>query len=693
MLTAKCNPKVGAFTAPPSNQQATAKPPRTNSWGAKLITANVLTGSRPVMREAPASKLALKMQRAGKEKKKYKIGRFKPFEGQEIGASKEQVKKLILEIIKDARENFTDKRHTSQQICYLIALIFNKRDIIDGGGERDLSYQMMIEIYHYYPLTVKKLLKLFVFEYGSLLDLNKIACLIVEELQQIDKQIAIEKEAQNEKPDQNQPLPKSISDKLATKEKLKELTSAITDIYVEAFECSSHETLAGKWAPRQGKSVDRITNLSVKIAEKLFPPGILEGDNNKARSQKKNISLKLYRQKLTILNSDSTEAKLCAKEYEYLAENLQKMPAKALSQYRYALLDVWKYGQKSGNRRKKGGHQEEKEMLRKSLLKMTADAIAEPKKEFIKAKTLQPYELIRDIYKNQYIDSYEVNPVHEAQWEVLKAKVKEAGRLQNTIVMADVSGSMQGIPMEVSISLGILISEIQTGCWANRLLTFAESPCWFKIPTTTDLKAKVKAIGGMDWGGSADLEKALEMILNLAVTNKVPKKDMPQNFIILTDMDYDEALNQPVYDFNSNTYSDPPALKMDQFRLKFREKGYEMPVIILWNLKSKEIRKEEYQGPPQKGFGLEDSSQATPSGEGGVITMGGFSSSLFKSILQGTDLDLTKMTQTDMILENLSKPRYESIFTLIRDVDESEDFRNFERWDFEDERNYERRSF
>ena len=58
----------------------------------------------------------------------------------------------------------------------------------------------------------------------------------------------------------------------------------------------------------------------------------------------------------------------------------------------------------------------------------------------------------------------------------LKAALPTAVDLGKLVALVDVSGSMGGIPMEVAIALGILVSEMAAPTFANRVLTFESSP-------------------------------------------------------------------------------------------------------------------------------------------------------------------------------------------------------------------------
>ena len=70
----------------------------------------------------------------------------------------------------------------------------------------------------------------------------------------------------------------------------------------------------------------------------------------------------------------------------------------------------------------------------------------------IQGKQLFPHELT-----NQCRRLREVDYVIELQWKVLIDGLRELGTLSRCTVLSDVSGSMSGMPMDISIALGLLI--------------------------------------------------------------------------------------------------------------------------------------------------------------------------------------------------------------------------------------------
>merc|ERR1712157_359472 len=103
------------------------------------------------------------------------------------------------------------------------------------------------------------------------------------------------------------------------------------------------------------------------------------------------------------------------------------------------------------------------------------------------------------------------------------------------------------------------------------------------------------------------------------------------------------------YDYyGTRSYNDGPQLKI--YKKRFEDAGYDFPVIVLWNLRANDVT---YQNE---------------SNDLGIINLAGFSIALLKSILEGSELDLTKMTACDMLLETLSKKRYDEVFDRIKEV-------------------------
>lgn len=61
----------------------------------------------------------------------------------------------------------------------------------------------------------------------------------------------------------------------------------------------------------------------------------------------------------------------------------------------------------------------------------------------------------------------------------------------NVVCMADVSGSMTGLPMHVSIAMGILVAKLNHGPFHERIMTFETEPQFVRLDTAQTLEHQV----------------------------------------------------------------------------------------------------------------------------------------------------------------------------------------------------------
>ena len=184
----------------------------------------------------------------------------------------------------------------------------------------------------------------------------------------------------------------------------------------------------------------------------------------------------------------------------------------------------------------------------------------------IKASTLYPYDIVEQYL---YHKSSEDRTL-EAQWKALPNYVEEG---TNAIVMADTSGSMRGRPMATSVGLAIYFAERNTGEYHNMFMTFDDNPSIIQVKGST-LYQKVKNTRNAPWGGSTDLKSAFDKVLDIAVKANIPQEEMPKAIIVISDMEINRCGNRDWTFY-------------DKMAAKFQKKGYVIPNIIFWNVKSR----------------------------------------------------------------------------------------------------------
>lgn len=179
----------------------------------------------------------------------------------------------------------------------------------------------------------------------------------------------------------------------------------------------------------------------------------------------------------------------------------------------------------------------------------------------INASTLYPYQIYKDV-ENNYSKTL------EALWNQLP----DYTRGKNAMVLADCSGSMEGDPMSVSVSLALYFAERNKGAFQNYFMTFS-SECELEKVTGKTLQEKMRNIVGRDaWCGSTNLQSAFDAILDTAVENDVPEDEMPSTLYIISDMEFNSACDRHT--------------NLEVIRSKYNEAGYELPSIVFWNVNS-----------------------------------------------------------------------------------------------------------
>ena len=181
-----------------------------------------------------------------------------------------------------------------------------------------------------------------------------------------------------------------------------------------------------------------------------------------------NITPKEFRKKLVSMTK-VVETQMCANEWSEI--NYSQVPSIAMNKHRKSFFnrDGKRYGE------------------------YIADVQAGKQK--INASVLFPHQLYQAICNGD--DAAAV----EAQWNALPNYME--GSTERILPVCDVSGSMEGLPMDVSISLGIYISQRNEGIFKDAFLTFSETPEMNYLKG--NLYQKMLQLKKANWGMSTNL--------------------------------------------------------------------------------------------------------------------------------------------------------------------------------------------
>lgn len=174
----------------------------------------------------------------------------------------------------------------------------------------------------------------------------------------------------------------------------------------------------------------------------------------------------------------------------------------------------------------------------------------------VNTSTVTTAEVIQNVKKG---DNNSANAI----WKSLDNFVPED---LNAIVVADVSGSMYGRPMEISTSLALYFAERNKGYFANKFLTFSERPQLVEVLGET-LTQKLRNIKMADWGMNTNIERTFDALLAAAVASG-DTENIPRVIYIISDMEFDQCA----------TGADETAF--ENAKRKWNEAGLELPTVV-----------------------------------------------------------------------------------------------------------------
>lgn len=394
----------------------------------------------------------------------------------------------------------------------------------------------------------------------------------------------------------------------------------------------SKVSLCAKWVPRE-------TNRSLTSFYKELAVDFYKKDNFSVKKSKMN-----YRKNvLSKLNKflDTIQVKMCDKQWATIDH--KKTPSVALKRNKKALLNLKKDGEQRS--------EEEDRIICAENFKKYIESIVKDDKKELKGKRVGANEYVKEAIR--IINSWG-EPVTQCEIDVLNLQWKNlmttiTPKLNGCIVMADVSGSMEGDPMNACIALSAVIQEIST--FGRRVLTFSYEPSWVNLDKATTFIDVVREIKKAPWGVNTNFYKAFQLIIDVINTTNPPPFEEVENLmlVILSDMQIDQA------DRNYASMHDGISTKFKEVGLKVYGKELSPPLLVYWNLRSTD-------GMP------------CATTEKGVIMMSGFSPVILNSFCEKGVDSLKNYTPENMFIEQLNSKRYDClgnfIDNFVKDFDE-----------------------
>ncbi len=533
-----------------------------------------------------------------------------------------------------------------------------------GEGERMIYYQMVLELFKYYPNTTLELVKMSP-TFGYWLDLYQIWELLCWRLDNGHATL--------------------VGDGYDYMDLIRGIVTCIYEQLVDDFtKADSPDTQYSqlcKWFAREGAYYDQhcyipgttphltSNTLFAKLAGHYFfdknvktetwLTDITSGKTvfttpimNKYRGQ--------LRRRVAQINKamDTFETHACA--HEWASIKPESVPSRCMLKNTKALLNEKLKGTVTASQEETGNRypdDDDRVQARKNLLTMLTD----PSK--IKTAGVDPHEIMK---AHTAGESSAQKAVVNAQWTQKIAEVMEQMRevrdkliaegqtipehVGNLLPMMDVSGSMSGLPMDVSIGLGLFLTYIQEAQGKPPVaISFTETPRVFNFAGKT-LTERHELLS-RNVGYTTNFEAALDLVLDC-----IKKSGEHRDLIVFTDGQFNSMNrvcggNKPAPDWTTSH---------ERFLQKVAELGMaRAPRIIYWNLRADTPGVQTHDSHP------------------GVQMLQGYSPALLRFVLLG---DAVKETQVEVLNTQTGQMQKVTVST-VTPYDTYRQALDFDRWD------------
>ena len=259
----------------------------------------------------------------------------------------------------------------------------------------------------------------------------------------------------------------------------------------------------------------------------------------------------------------------------------------------------------------------------------------------IHAQVLYPHEIVeayRDKENRLYYSSTlkEYDETLEQLWKALPENIASD---ESAIVVADGSGSMfvpigNGTTSALSVAnaLAIYFAERCNGEFKDKYITFSRNPQLVNLEKGKNLREKLQIAYSHNEMANTNIYKVFKLILQTGIKHKMEQNELPQNIIIISDMEFDscaEGSNETAF---------------QKIEKEYESYGYHLPRLIFWNVNSRT------NTIPIKENAL------------GVALVSGFSVNILNMVMS------KKLDPYEVLLDILKDERYQPVAEVIENI-------------------------
>lgn len=284
------------------------------------------------------------------------------------------------------------------------------------------------------------------------------------------------------------------------------------DLYLFAEAINNWDRLASKWMPRNSK----FSNMLAKFMW---------------------LTNKQLRQ-LVVKNTEVVETLMSKKDYSSV--NYSTVPSVAMKRYKSAF------------------ERNDPKWFEKFVAWLSTG------KTKINSSVLYP----SDVYNSFLRDRKQSPDLINAQWYWLA----QYGWDDSILPVIDTSGSMNGLPLSISVSLWLYLSQNIKGKFQDCMITFEYHPKLVKLAWTPyDRLVQTSNIRSDCW---TNIQWVFDLMLSVAIRDWLTQDDMPEKIIIISDMEFNSCGSRHT--------------NFDVIKAKFEASWYKLPYLIFWNVNGRE---------------------------------------------------------------------------------------------------------
>lgn len=237
-------------------------------------------------------------------------------------------------------------------------------------------------------------------------------------------------------------------------------------------------SLVGKWAPTIGNSIDFHTSLAKNIARALYLSTGHDDIKDHSEDFDKKAFIHYRKEFLTPLRAKIVVPEKCMSKRKWSEIEYERVPSVCMKRNKKHFLN-------KDHDRFNAFIEEAKSGIKK-----------------IASGALLPHEIVAQFVNEEH---KELKTVVELQWNSYVENLQKSGIFKNALSVCDVSGSMNGDPMNVAIALSLLTAALSQPPFNNFICSFSATPSLHKVNQPT-LEEKVLSLKQMEWGMNTNLQ-------------------------------------------------------------------------------------------------------------------------------------------------------------------------------------------